>query len=73
MVAPVEQVVLERVVLQPGQTVEQVQRHILHKTLAGAAVELLVKMGLDYQVLPQQLVLTVTAVQVIMVQVERVV
>jgi hypothetical protein len=73
VVAPVEQVVLERVVLLQGQTVEQVQRHILHKTLAGAAVELLVKMELDYQVLPQQLVLTVTAVQVIMVQVERVV
>jgi len=67
VVAPVEQVVLERVVLQPGQTVEQVQRHILHKTLAGAAVELLVKMGLDYQVLMQRLVLTVMVVVEIMV------
>jgi len=69
VVAPVEQVVLERVVLQPGQTVEQAKQHILHKTLAGAAVELLVKMELDYQVLMQRLVLTVMVVVEIMVQV----
>jgi hypothetical protein len=53
--------------------VEQAKQHILHKTLAEAAVELLVKMELDYQALMQQLVLTVTVVQVILVQVEQVV
>ena len=60
-------VVLERVVLLPEQTAVQAKQHILHKTLAEAAVELLVKMELDYQVLMQRLVLTVMVVVEIMV------
>jgi hypothetical protein len=45
----------------------QAKQHILHKTLAEAAVELLVKMELDYQVLMQRLVLMVMVVVEIMV------